>query len=760
MMSAAQPGFEIGKHEMNDGQKGFRDLHIASLRDGGVVKAVLAQLRVAAPVVGDNGCSRHHGVFDKAAQRLGASVGHNRESDTTGVPPGLALVEAAVTLALADFDGASHKSHIMDAVPLSARAPTHESFIGFDVFTGIAADPILIRPHHADAQLVKNLKGCFVTRQPELPLKLNGRYAGCLAGEQVCRPEPHRERRVSVFHDRACHKARIAATLPATEYARSSGDAIRFADCAATSADKSVVPPGAFKIGRARRFVRKQALKLRQRARKRQIASLKNIDRHDRSKSVQVLNMLHLVTVCDNPISTGLSSAIYQWVSNQNKFTVRFRSCRIGSRHEFLLLVGDKIIMSKSWITPRWPLVPAILLATWAPACHALTYQEALDIAESRASELKARQNTVSAAQAARISAGELPDPKLVMGVDNLPVQGSEAWSTTRDFMTMQRVGVMQEVTNGDKREAVRQLADTKVARADAELEIERLSVKRQTRLAWLKVYFLQQQQALLDQIEAENHMLSTAVTARLAAGQGKGSDSLQSRQESIALEDRRDDLERDLSKARADLARWVGAIATEPLTGPPPAYTPNPEHLRHNLDRHPDIAIFGIQEDSGRAEVNLAKAAKKSDWAVELDYEHRAPLFGDMISVQFTFDLPIFAKTRQNPQIAAREQELERVSAERESMVRDHMAQLEALLAEQTALVRQIDRIDQDWLPLGQQKVDLTLAEYRSGQEPLTSVLDARKFLIDTRMKRIDLAARRAAIETELSYLSEEMQP
>ncbi|QKE40432.1 MAG: TolC family protein [Ferrovum myxofaciens] len=416
--------------------------------------------------------------------------------------------------------------------------------------------------------------------------------------------------------------------------------------------------------------------------------------------------------------------------------------------------------MSKSWITPRWPLVPAILLATWAPVCHALTYQEALDIAESRASELKARQNTVSAAQAARISAGELPDPKLVMGVDNLPVQGSEAWSTTRDFMTMQRVGVMQEVTNGDKREAVRQLADTKVARADAELEIERLSVKRQTRLAWLKVYFLQQQQALLDQIEAENHMLSTAVTARLAAGQGKGSDSLQSRQESIALEDRRDDLERDLSKARADLARWVGAIATEPLTGPPPAYTPNPEHLRHNLDRHPDIAIFGIQEDSGRAEVNLAKAAKKSDWAVELDYEHRAPLFGDMISIQFTFDLPIFAKTRQNPQIAAREQELERVSAERESMVRDHMAQLEALLAEQTALVRQIDRIDQDWLPLGQQKVDLTLAEYRSGQEPLTSVLDARKFLIDTRMKRIDLAARRAAIETELSYLSEEMQP
>ncbi len=177
-------------------------------------------------------------------------------------------------------------------------------------------------------------------------------------------------------------------------------------------------------------------------------------------------------------------------------------------------------------------------------------------------------------------------------------------------------------------------------------------------------------------------------------------------------------------------------------------------------MNRHPDIAIFETQEDSGRAKVNLAEATKKSDWSVELDYEHRAPIFGDMISVQFTFDLPIFTKARQNPQIAAQRQELERVSFERESMVRDHIAELESLLAEQTALVRQINRIDQDWLPLGQQKVDLTLAEYRSGQEPLTSVLDARKFLIDTRLKRIDLTARRAAIETELSYLSEEIHP
>ncbi len=409
---------------------------------------------------------------------------------------------------------------------------------------------------------------------------------------------------------------------------------------------------------------------------------------------------------------------------------------------------------------PRRRFALAIALVLWAPAGRALTFDEALNIAETRASEIRARQNTVTAARAARVAAGELPDPKLVMGVDNLPVQGSEAWNTTRDAMTMQRIGVMQEITDGDKRNAARRLAEANIARAGAELEIERLSVKRQTLLAWLKVYFLQQQRFLLDQLDAENRLLSTAVTTRLASGHGRGSESLLSRQEAMALEDRRDDLERDLGKARADLARWVGTVASEPLTGAPPAYPTRPEHLRHSLDRHPDLAIFNVQEASASAEVALAEAAKKSDWGVEMDYQHRGPAFGDMVSVQLTFDLPIFTRTRQNPQIAARQQDLERVRAERESMVRQHTAELEAMLAEQAALTRQIERIDREWLPLGQQKVDLALAGYRAGQEPLPAVIDARRFLIDTRMKRIDLEARRTAVEASLHYLSEEVQP
>jgi hypothetical protein len=48
-----------------------------------------------------------------------------------------------------------------------------------------------------------------------------------------------------------------------------------------------------------------------------------------------------------------------------------------------------------------------------------------------------ARRATAEGGAAAQISAGRLPDPRLIAGADNVPVTGDEAFSLTDDFMTM-----------------------------------------------------------------------------------------------------------------------------------------------------------------------------------------------------------------------------------------------------------------------------------------------------------------------------------
>jgi hypothetical protein len=94
------------------------------------------------------------------------------------------------------------------------------------------------------------------------------------------------------------------ATRPATKNTGASGVAIGFAGRSAVGTGEAVAPSRALKVCRTCCLVRKQALELRKRTRERQIVSLKHVDDHDFFTLAQVLNILLVVGVCDNRIST------------------------------------------------------------------------------------------------------------------------------------------------------------------------------------------------------------------------------------------------------------------------------------------------------------------------------------------------------------------------------------------------------------------------------------------------------------------------
>jgi hypothetical protein len=86
-------------------------------------------------------------------------------------------------------------------------------------------------------------------------------------------------------------------------------------------------------------------------------------------------------------------------------------------------------------------------LATSAFAQAPLTLREAQHRAVERSRQLVAQDSAIAASREMAVAAGQLPDPVATLGVNNLPVNGPDAGSLTRDFMTMTSVGVMQEFT-------------------------------------------------------------------------------------------------------------------------------------------------------------------------------------------------------------------------------------------------------------------------------------------------------------------------
>jgi outer membrane protein TolC len=393
-----------------------------------------------------------------------------------------------------------------------------------------------------------------------------------------------------------------------------------------------------------------------------------------------------------------------------------------------------------------------LLCLPWA-ANAALSFDETTRLAREQAPALQAQRSALDGAQALLPGAATLPDPRLIVGLDNLPVTGAERFSTTADFMTMQRIGLMQEVPNSAKREARAAGAQARIERERAMLAVTELVVRRDAALAWLAVYYAERRAARLAELERENQLLQDTLDARIASGQALPAERTMSRLDALTIADRHDDARRDVERARASLRRWVGARAAEPLEGEPPALQVSAEQLRADLHRHAELAPYDAMQAVARAEAREADASQRGDWGWELVYSRR-PQYGDMMSFQLVFDLPWDRDRRQQPQLVAKLREATRIEAERADTLRRHAEEIDAQLAELKALDAQHARLERQALALNSERVALTLASYQAGRGDLGAVLAARRDAVETRLRLIDLDAQRAALRVRLNSL------
>ena len=389
-----------------------------------------------------------------------------------------------------------------------------------------------------------------------------------------------------------------------------------------------------------------------------------------------------------------------------------------------------------------------------ASRTYALSFAEAREIAEQQSPRVSAQRLQIDAVESAQKAAGTLPDPKLSVGLENLPISGMDRWSLTRESMTGQRLALMQEVPNQAKRAAKVASAQARVERERAALVLQRLQIRQELGLAWIAAQAVEQREQLLTELLAENQRLQDSLPARVAGGSAQAGDLLAAQQEALALSDRRDDLQRDRSKARAMLRRWVGPRADESLQGGTGPLIHPVAQLRAELSSHAELALYLTMQSMARAESHEAQSESRGDWSWEIAYSRRDRRWGDMVSFQVTFDLPWQKDRRQTPMIQAKQRELERLEAEQEDVARRHLQELDDSAAELQALDSQIERLKSTGLQLAQGRAELALGNYRAAKGDLGAVLGARAQVLETRLRLIDLQAQRDGVTTRLNSL------
>lgn len=373
--------------------------------------------------------------------------------------------------------------------------------------------------------------------------------------------------------------------------------------------------------------------------------------------------------------------------------------------------------------------LPVVLL--FATLAHAqpdtLTLEQVVELAIERAPQTQAKTAALESAQAQAVSAGRLPDPELVVGVDNLPTTGADAWSFERDFMTMRKTGVMQAFPNGAKRSSQRERAAASVALAQSQSQQTRLETARAAATAWIDSYAAELVLTKLQALKPEVVLQAQAARAALASGRGSTVDALAAQDAISELDNRLLDAQRQTRTARAELARWIGDAAGQALAAAPPPLRELPaprEQLFASLHRHGSLLTFDAQRAVAQSEIDLARAEKRPDWSAELSYAKRGDAFSDMVSLQFRVGLPLFSRYRQDPMIRARRAELSQVEAEREAELRMHAAEVTSELAAWDAARQRIELYERERLPLARQRSQAALAGFQAGRVEFLSVL------------------------------------
>ena len=408
--------------------------------------------------------------------------------------------------------------------------------------------------------------------------------------------------------------------------------------------------------------------------------------------------------------------------------------------------------------------VAALVLAIGQPswASPQLTLAEALTTAVERSQQIAAQDAVVAAAREQSVSAAQLPDPVLKLGVDNLPVNGDDRFSLTSDFMTMRRIGVMQEIPRTEKRKLRAERFERDAQRALAERQMAVATVQRSTASAWLDRHYTQTMQELLQRQLQETRLQVQAAETAFGSGRSSQADVFAARAALILMEDRLSQADRQARNATLTLTRWVGAVGEHRPSGPPPWQTTPLESVRsiEHIKNHPEMQVLTAHIETARTEARLAQANKRADWTVEGSYSQRGSAYSNMVSFGVSIPLQLDPKNRQDREVSAKLAQVNEAQARYDDMLRGHDTEVLSMLNDWRNGKERVARFNEQLIPTAQQRTQAALTSYRSGKGDLAAALSARRDEIDVRIQALALEQETARLWAQLHYLIPDSNP
>jgi outer membrane protein TolC len=396
--------------------------------------------------------------------------------------------------------------------------------------------------------------------------------------------------------------------------------------------------------------------------------------------------------------------------------------------------------------------VAVLAAALWPPLLSAapLTLDEALTLAVQRSESRRAADAATGSAREAAKAASELPDPMLQVGIENLPVTDADRFSTTREGMTMKRVGISQEWLSRDKRHARQSVAEAMVRKEAVAARSAIAEVRLRAAIAYVDAFYAGRMRELTALNERHAREELVAARGRLASATGSSQEVLALEAARGLAEDANAEARQQQAAAGVILTRWTGVDAPELAESPNLAVPAEMDYV----EAHPTVVAMQREVDLARNSATLTVENRKPNWTWQVAYGHRSG-YSDMVSVGLSIPLPVAPGQRQDREIASKQALVDKAESDLLEARREAQGEYQALRSQADLLEERISRYRTAVVRPAEQRTAVATAAYRSGQSPLSTVFEARHAELDARRKVLALQSELAKTKARLVFTS-----
>ncbi|MBI9083645.1 MAG: TolC family protein [Desulfobacterales bacterium] len=357
---------------------------------------------------------------------------------------------------------------------------------------------------------------------------------------------------------------------------------------------------------------------------------------------------------------------------------------------------------------------------------------------------LKAMAHQVNALGRKAVAAGALDDPRMSLGVANLP---SDSWDVGQEAMTQKQISVSQRFPWTGKLSLRVQSATIDTLRQRAELAAKQLFIYRNIADNYYELGFITESQVINRRMTGLMDQILRVAESRYATGKGLQQDILRAQVEQGRLMDQAIALKTKRRRIQDRILQTLNRKGFSEIVPPSLSHMPNIDidtegweaaALAHN----PGIYARKLVIDQAGIDIELARKAYWPDPDLRLAYGQRDddPMGrkrSDFLSASVAFSIPLWARDKQDQRLAGAESRLEAAQAKLRELTDTLPHRVDALATEIGDTRESYRLFDDAVLVQARQWAASALSAYGVGRVDFTAAMEAHLRLLRLERQR-----------------------